>query len=63
MVTTARVSTEELYPPRSPVSPSASLVRDGRFDHEQDGPSRPLLADENGNESEAAKGPAPGEDQ
>lgn len=38
-------------------------ARDGRFDHEQDGPSRPLLANENGLESEYAGGPAAGEDQ
>ena len=63
MLTTAHRPTVEHYPPKSPGSPPASLVGDGRFGHEQDGPSRPLLADENGFDSEDVAGPAAGEDQ
>lgn len=63
MLATAQDSTDEHYPPKSPDSPSTSSARHGRFDHEQDGADRPLLAEENGSHSEDIGGDVAGEDQ
>ena len=63
MLTSAQDSTEEHYPPKSPDSPSTSLARNGRFDHEQDGADRPLLSDGDESYSEDTGAVAAGEDQ
>jgi hypothetical protein len=63
MLTAAQDSTDEHYPPRSPGSPSTSLARNGRVDHEQDGADRPLLSEGNESYSENIGGDVAGEDQ
>jgi hypothetical protein len=63
MLTAAQDSMQEQYPPKSPDSPSTSSARHGRFDQEQNGADRPLLAEGGEEYSEDAGDSAAEEDQ